>query len=125
MKKLLLVLVGLAVMNTAFADDFAKLRIKIAGASNDNRYFLCVGTTGCVSIAAGNKGQVYPIDSGKIEHVFASDISTLRLSDQTLPKSCQVTVNNDQTLTVTGKITSEGNGNNRVVRITGLNCHVA
>lgn len=125
MKKLLALVVGLVMMSSAFADNFAKLRVKIGGATNDNRYFLCVGGTGCVSIAAGNKGQVYPIDSGKIEHVYASDISTLRLSDQELPKSCQIIVKNDQTLTVTGRIVNESKGNNRGVRISDLDCHVA
>lgn len=124
MKKLLLVVLGVVLMNSAFAD--AKLRVNISGATAGNRYFLCVGNNGCVSITAGDRGQVYPLttDDG-VDHIYATDIATLRMSDQALPKSCQVNVKDNQTLTVSGRIVVEGNGNNTGVRIAGLNCHVA
>lgn len=121
MKKLLVLIMSLVLMKVAYADDFAKLRIHISGASSDNRYFLCVGTTGCVSIAAGNKGQVYPIDSGKIEDMYTSDISTLRMYTQSLPASCKVVIKDNQTITVTGRLTKSANNK---IYIEDINCRV-
>lgn len=123
MKKLVAAILGLALLSgTAYADDFAKLRINISNPSADNRYFLCVGTTGCVSIAAGNRGQVYPIDSGKVLDIYTTDVTTLRMTSQSLPASCRVTVQNDQTMTVSGRIIKTAD--NKVV-IENLNCRIS
>lgn len=122
MKKLLVALISLVMMQNAFADDFAKLKIQISGASHENRYFLCVDSHACLSLQAANKGEVFPIDAGNIGSLYTSDISTLRMYPVALTKSCRVTFKNDQTVTVSGSLTKRANGS---VVIDHLSCKVA
>jgi hypothetical protein len=122
MNKLVLFVITLMFLQSVHADDYAKLRMKISGATNDNRYFMCVGNAGCVSIEAGNKGKVYPMNAGEINYIYTTNIANLRLYPQALPSSCDVAVKSNQTVTVTGKIKT---GPNNQVYISNLNCKVA
>lgn len=108
-------------MHTAHADDTAKLRMKISGPIKDNRYFLCVSNVGCVSILAAKKGKVFPLDKGDIGHIFAINATQMRMYPQALPASCNVTVNENQTLTVSGKIIEGPHGS---VKVGNLSCSV-
>lgn len=122
MKKIVLCVLGLMCIQSIFAADFAKLRIKIQGATSDNRYFLCVGTVGCVSIKAGDKGTLYPMQAGNIDYIYTTSVAAMRVYPQSLPSSCNVEVKNDQTVTVTGRIVQRSNED---VHIEHLNCHVS
>lgn len=121
MKKLLVAILSLVLMTSAFADD-AKLRMKISGPINNNRYFLCVTGIGCVSILAGDKGKIFPLDPGTIQKIFTVDASNMSVHQQGLPASCNVNVNDNQTLTVSGTLVQQGNGH---VQISNLHCSVA
>jgi len=120
--RLLCLLLSLVVfVSYAFASNGAKLRIKIAGVSANNAYFLCVGHAGCLSIKAGNQGHVFTIERGELNRVYASNIRNLRLYPQPLPKSCKINVKENQTVTITGKITRTAKNE---VYIGNLQCSV-
>ncbi len=122
MKKLALTVAVLILSQTTFADDIANLRVKISGATADNRYFLCVGSAGCVSIKAGDEGKTYPINPGSMNYLYTTNVENMRLYTQELPRSCQVAVKENQTVTVTGHIVAS---NDQKVHIENLNCKVA
>lgn len=121
MKKFLSLLVAICSMNTAYADD-AKIKIHIAGATADNRYFLCVSDAGCLSINDGNHGSTYPMDAGSnIHYIMTADTASKQLSNQTLPSSCQAAVGDNQTVTITGKLQVSGNTQ---AYVKDLNCSI-
>lgn len=122
MKKLVLLLCGFLLIQCLYAEDLAKLRIKISGASSDNKYFLCVGNVGCVSILAGNQGKLYPMNNGDISYVYTTNVTNMRLYPQKLPESCNISVKNNQTVTVTGHIVKSSN---QQIYISNLNCKLA
>lgn len=120
MKKFIgLLLCSLAISNVAHS---ANLNIKIAGAGKDNTYFLCLEHTGCVSMLAANHGKVFPLDAGQVNRIFMVNSGNLRVYMQPLPKSCNVNVDANQTLTVKGKIVKGANDN---THIGNLECSVA
>jgi hypothetical protein len=122
MKNLLLAVMSIVFIQSVHADDYAKLRIKISGATNDNRYFLCVGNVGCVSIKAGNAGKVYPMQSGDINYIYTTNVANQQLYTQGLPSSCDFAVKNNQTVTITGKLKT---GPNNKTYLSNLDCKVA
>lgn len=122
MKQLFAVTLSLIFLNSAFAFDSAKLRMKIAGPIKDNRYFLCVTGIGCISILNGNKGRSYPLNPGTISNIYTVNAANLRLHPQPLPSSCNVDVKVNQTLYVHGKLVE---GNNNRVYLAGLQCRVS
>jgi len=122
MKKLLAAVLSLIVINSAYALDHTQLRMKIAGPIKDNRYFLCVTNIGCISILNGNKGKAYPLTPGVVSNVYTINASNMRLHTQPLPKSCDVTVKENQTLRVTGKLVE---GPNSKVYINNLQCSLS
>lgn len=118
MKKLLLVLFSTTFMlvNTAFAYDSAKLTMKISGNVNGS-YYLCVNNSGCMKIVTGIK---FPINAGKIDHLILANIKNMRMYPVSLPSSCQVNLNNGNTLTVSGNITAKND-----LKIGNLRCSVS
>lgn len=102
----------------------ANVKIKLSGAINDNRYFLCLPNVGCLSIKAAQKGKVYPfpndINMGK---VFITDRSNqYRVSPQSIASSCQTTVKTDQTVTITGNLAVQ---KDKSIQINQLRCSVS
>src|SRR5579872_6932448 len=87
----------------AQADD-ATLKIKVNGTSKDNTYFLCVDGVGCVSMFAANHGKTYPLTPGQVQRIYMIDRTNLRAYFQPLPASCNINVNEKQTLIVKGKV---------------------
>lgn len=120
MKKLFILLAALVCMQVAVADEAAKIKIHMSGAGNANRYFLCLPDVGCLSILAAEKGKTYPIFRPiEMSSIYITDVShSLRVSNQGLPRSCQVTVQPNQTLTISGNIVAGQNG----VRVNQLHC---
>ncbi|OAI46918.1 hypothetical protein AYO45_06075 [Gammaproteobacteria bacterium SCGC AG-212-F23] len=123
MKKTLALIVSCIIAHTAIAaDSNAQLRLKIKGAFHDNRYFVCLNNVGgCVSVAQGDNGRVYPINPGDIKYIAAIDTVNRSLNAQSLPASCQVNLNSNQTVTITGELTE---GPNKKVYIKNMNCSV-
>jgi len=122
MKKLLFLVFALASTQMAFAADTANIKIKISGATSDNRYFLCVRNAGCLSILAAQKGKVFPLHRTlDMSALYIKDINGMRLSPQGLPASCKGTVDINQTITISGKMATSGNN----VRVNALRCTIS
>lgn len=121
MRKILAAILSLILIHPAYAES-AKLRMKIAGPVQDNKYFLCVTNAGCINMNAGRHGKIVPIGNGKINNIFTLDSSNLRMYTQALPDSCQMSVEEGQTMTVSGKLMKGANGR---VAIQNLQCGIA
>ncbi len=120
MKKCLIALLLLFTsVQLAFADDTANIRIRITGAV-DNRYFLCEPNIGCLSIYnAVRKNKTYPIyHSIDMDKLYVTDTADMGLSPQGLPKSCDVTVNTNKTITIYGNLVPSKTG----MRVNNLRC---
>ena|SRR3990167_3671286 len=125
MKKLLIAVLSLVLMHSAFADNTATLRIKVSGteAEKQNTYFLCVAEMGgCVSLYAGDHGKTYPMNPGaEVNYMFIANGVTYRMYPHALPDSCHVTLKENQTLTVSGKLVKKSDAD---VHIQDLHCTV-
>lgn len=124
MKKFLILLCALSYIQMGYAADTqtANIKIKISGALNDNRYFLCLPNIGCLSILAAQKGKVYPIfHSIQMDNFFVTNMNSFRVTPQGRPDSCNVTVNTNQTLTIYGKLIP---GPDDTVHVDKLRCVV-
>ncbi len=113
MKKLIAVILSLVLCSPVFAADFAKLNIKISNPVKENKYFLCLYGIGCLSIRAGNNGKVFPVmpttDMGNIQKIVITDVSNMSMHLQSNDKSCNVVVNKNQRLTITGQLVVKNN----------------
>lgn len=119
MKKLLIALFALVCINTAFASDVTDLAIKVSGTTSQNRYFMCIGENGCFSMQDGAQGEVFPINSGDVQRIFIFDTAERRMNILPLPRTCNITVKDNQTLLVTGRLAKAANGS---VHIDNLKC---
>jgi hypothetical protein len=107
----------------AAAADQAQLKIKIASAIKENKYFLCLYGIGCLSIHAGDKGKVFavnPIDMNNIRKVGIANITNRALYLQPNDASCQVPLQANQSVTVTGQLVVKHN----TPQIEHLHCSV-
>ena len=121
MKKHLLVasVVGALLMNSAFADA-PLFQSKVTG--NQPTQYICISNLGCLNIAQIKNGRKFPLASGDVSYIFLSDIKTMRMYEQKLPSSCQVSVSENQTLIVSGHVTKAANDN---MYISNLKCSLA
>ena len=123
MKQLILLIVSFALISTAYADDSsAALRIKISNAAQNSSYYLCITDVYCINVAAGKPGKSFPITAGAVDKIIMVNPANNQMYPQTLPASCQVTLDKNQTMTVSGKIVQASN--NKAI-IKNLNCAVA
>ena len=124
MKKLIGLLFCIASLNNVvYADgNTAKLSIQISGIGSENKLFLCSNENGCYSMLAAKKGKIFPVTTGEINRIFLMNASNLRTYFQTLPSSCKVTLDANQTLTVKGKIVKGVNDN---LYVKDMKCSVS
>lgn len=108
----------LSVANIAFADT-AKLRMNISG--NAKNTYLCINNLGCYKVGPESQGKAFPVDLVNVEYLAMANVANNRLYKQVLPASCNVNVNANQTLVVSGHVTKSANDN---MVIHGLNCSV-
>jgi hypothetical protein len=66
--------------------------------------------------------KVYPLNSGKVNHIFMVNSANFEMYHQALPASCNVTVKDNQTLVVTGKVATRSDNSKY---ISGFNCKVS
>jgi len=118
MKYIAFLIVICALSSNIFASDGSKLRIKVAGASSTQ--YLCVSQVGCININQG-RSRVLPINSGEVSYIFLANGKNYRMYPQALPSSCNVNVNGNQTLVVSGKVAKAGKDN---MKINQLRCSV-
>jgi hypothetical protein len=122
MKKLFILLLGLVCLPMAFATDAVNIKIKINGASSNNRYFLCLPDIGCLSIRAAQKGKIYPIfHEIEMEGIYVTNVENMRVFPQGLPKSCDLSLETNKTLTISGHLVTGPNGE---AKINNLSCQV-
>lgn len=121
MKKLIIFLVALSGMQLAIAGQTANIKLKINGATGDNRYFLCLPNAGCLSVLNAQKGKGFPFYRPiNMSSMFLADANNnFQLSPQNVPSSCTGTINTNQTMTISGRIVS---GNNGTARVSQLRC---
>lgn len=118
-KKLLLGFLLLSTLATASYADTANIRMRINGATSDNRYFLCIPNVGCLSIARGDAGKVYPFyNDVRMRNLFLTNLQNFEVSAMGLPPSCNVTVKTGETLAIHGTIRTA----NRTAYIANLYC---
>ncbi len=123
MKKLFILLVALTLIPVAMADSAANIKIKMKGAVHNNRYFLCLPDVGCLSVLAAKKGKVYPIFHPiQMSNIYVMDVNNnFKVFTQGLPSSCNVTVQQNQSITISGNITP---GAKNSVIVNQLHCSV-
>ena len=123
MKKIIAGILSIMLMSSCFAESAAKLNIRISGPAKSNPYYLCLYGIGCLSIKAGMQGKTFGIstfDMGNIIKVVITDSRTMKMYTQTSPASCNVTVDNGHSLTITGKLIVKQSK----PYISGLRCSV-
>jgi len=101
------------------SDSDATLKIDIEGTKNQNTMMLCVEGVGCVNMVKHNR--TYPLTPGDINRIYMVDGANLRSYFQPLPDSCRVTIKENETLVVKGKLMKASNK----AYIHGLECSVA
>ncbi len=120
-KKTLALLVALSFIPTAYAIDTANIKIKISGALNENNYFLCLRNVGCMSLLAAKKGKVFPLRQPiPIGNIYITDVNDMGVYPQGRPTSCNVTVQPNQTITISGKLKT-----GQEVKVDQLHCVVS
>lgn len=123
MKKLLALVIALAGfgIQASYADETANINVRISG-THDGRYYLCY-SNGCFNIAGANRGKVFSFyNPVEISQLFVLDLKNkFRLYPQAIPSSCNVTVNTNQSMTITGRLVSDGRGNKN---LASLRCYL-
>lgn len=128
MKKLLVMVIAAISLqvgfgtSAAFADGTANLKIRLSGNIVNDRYFLCL-PNGCFNIRAAQAGKVFSFyNPVEVSNFYVLDLyNKFRLYPQKMPVSCKTTVKENQTMTITGHLRSNGKG----MSISGLNCRVS
>lgn len=111
--------ISVGTIEKANAYDAAKLDVEISNAAKSN-YYVCISSVGCLRIDGKKEG--IPIDPINVRYIFLANTSNYQIYPQSLPSSCQVTVNGKQTLIVKGNIAKAANDK---VYIANLHCAVA
>jgi hypothetical protein len=114
----LLVMSSLSLANVALADS-AKLRMNITGDAKQS--YLCINNLGCYKMGPDSHGKDFPVDLVSVQYLAMANMSNSRLYKQTVPTSCNVSVNANQTLVVSGHVTKAAND---TMVINGLHCSV-
>jgi len=115
-------LIGVLSLSVFGSVNAANLSVKMTGSTNNNRYFLCLYDVGCLSMEKSAQSSQFPISSGAMKNLLkiaVTDTRTMQVYTQPISRSCQVEVNNNQTVNITGHLSVEGN----TVRINQLECH--
>lgn len=120
MKKIVCILLALC-LQQAFAANTANIKISIAGPSIKG-YYLCMPDLGCLSMMAAKRGKIYPIPNEvEMNTLFVTDAHNMRVYNQGLPGSCNVTVKRNQTITISGTLNKQADK----VKVSGLRCTVS
>lgn len=120
-KKLICALLATLCLHPVYAANTANIKIKIAGAPSKG-FYLCMPDLGCLSIQAGNRGKVFAMRNNvEMNTLFVTNANTMRVYNQGLPNSCNVTVKQNQTITITGTINTQSSN----VKVANLRCSVS
>lgn len=119
MKKLVGMIMSVMLINTAHAGDMPNIHIMVSGAAHDSSSYICVSHMDCINLAATSHMNTVPMGPGSINNIDILDAAQHRIYAQALPASCQVTVNSNQTLTVSGHAVNGG------THINNLHCSLS
>jgi hypothetical protein len=122
MKQLAIVMFSLLIINSAEAKNTPNLEVKITGADQSNTYFLCVANIGCINMSR-LKEKTLPMTPGHVNYIFVANAKNLKMYTQTLPARCNVNINENQTLTISGQLIKEENNKNAYIK--NLKCSVS
>lgn len=114
----ILLICSVSLANSVFADT-AKLRMNFSGKADHT--YLCVNNLGCYKIGVSTNGLTLPVDVEEVKYLALANITNNRLYKQTIPASCAVTVNANQTLMISGHVTKTASD---MMVIHGLHCSV-
>lgn len=117
-KNLFIAVLSLLFISSAYANT-PSLQIKISGETQNKNYFLCIANVGCLSLIAA-KHKIFPIESGRISYIFTANGKNYQMFPQSLPKSCDIVLNDNEILTISGELRE----NKKKVRINYLNCSI-
>lgn len=120
MRKLIAALtLFVACLSSANAFEAANIKINLSGPVNDNRYFLCLPNVGCLSVLAAKHGKVYPINHEiDLKGMYVMNVAeNFRLDKQALPASCNMPVEKNQTITLTGQITTSSTNETHISQL--------
>jgi L-serine deaminase len=96
--------------------DIAQLKMKIS--SKINGYAFCLGHT-CYPLTGVDKS--IPMEVGAVDSVIMTDMATMAMYTQPVPASCHLTINNKDTVVVSGKLVAKSGGG---VAMENLRCTV-
>lgn len=112
MKKIIALMLSVALISPIYAAEVAQLKINIKDASRENKYFLCLYGVGCLSIHAGNRGKIFPIvpiDIGNMTKMVITDAENMAMYTQPNVDSCNVVLKSNQRLTISGQLVIKNN----------------
>lgn len=95
-----------------------KVHIKIVNTIKGQNFALCLSAS-CYVMSAAHKPVV--MDGARVDSIIMTNMGTLQMYRQDIPQSCNVTVKDNQTITVTGKLTEKAAG----VVVNNLRCSVS
>jgi hypothetical protein len=123
MKNFIYTFISLAILgitiHPAYADDPAmpKLRMQIINTIKDQNFALCLSEN-CYALA--NPNQDIALEGATIDTIIMANMNNMQMYAQPVPASCKITLKENQTLIVTGKLVAK----NAAVYLNNLNCSV-
>jgi hypothetical protein len=119
---LLVLLLCLIIVDKCVAADIdgaslPKVHIKIINTIKGQNFALCLSAS-CYVMTAAHKPVI--MDGATVDSIMMANMGTLQMYRQTIPSSCNVTVKDHQTITVSGKLVEKSAG----VYVDNLKCSV-
>ena len=115
-------LIGVLSLSVFGSVNAANVSVKMTGPTHNNRYFLCLYDVGCMSMEKAAQQNKFSISSGTMKNLLkiaVTDTKTMQVYTQPISHSCQVEVDKNQTVNITGSLSVDGD----TVRINQLECH--
>jgi hypothetical protein len=112
---------SLSFLDVSYADNVSslpKLQMRIVNTIKNQKFALCLSDT-CYVMSTPNKSVL--MDGSNIDSIIMTNTGTLQMYTQAIPPSCKITVKDNQTLTVTGKLVAKKS----VVELENLKCTIA
>ncbi|MES2219197.1 MAG: hypothetical protein V4501_12400 [Pseudomonadota bacterium] len=124
MKKTIVGLIGLCIglitISPAYADNdssLPKLQMRIVNTIKNQSFALCLSNS-CYVMTALPKPV--SMDGNNIDSIIMTNTGTMEMYGQNIPDSCKITVKDNQTLTVSGKLVAK----EMTVEVEDLQCSV-
>ena len=123
MKKFLVTFISLFIFGLtsqlAYADEpnLPKLKMKIINTIKGQNFALCLSEN-CYALTTPD--QDIALEGASISSIIMANVNNMQMYAQNVPDSCKVTLKENQTLTVTGKLVAK----NTAVLLNNLRCSV-